>query len=132
MKNKHLKWFAYTSGVLLIVMATFHGSGLFFITEKINASNLSDSIKSIFPVLFVLPSIELIGLGALCFLAPMLNGGRTHLVYYIVFCLVLLNATLAFYLKAWIPGIVLFFTSLLIFATGLQLRAQKGIMTNQN
>ncbi|MEM8927604.1 MAG: hypothetical protein AAGC45_05335 [Bacteroidota bacterium] len=103
-------------------MAAFHGSGLWLITEKVNASNLSDGIKSIFPVLFILPTIEMIGLGALCFLAPTLDGQKTYLVYNIVFFLVLINAFLAFYLKAWIPGLVLLVPSILLFAIALRLK----------
>ncbi|MEO0570588.1 MAG: hypothetical protein AAF039_02710 [Bacteroidota bacterium] len=122
MKNKRFKGLAYSSGILLWVMGAFHGSGLLFITELVNASNLSDGIKSIFPVLFILPSIEMIGLGVLCFLAPTLDGQRAYLVYYVVCFLVVINAFLAFYLKAWIPGVILLIPSILVFVIAFRLK----------
>lgn len=124
MKDKRLKWMAYGSGILLLIMGAFHGSGLLFITETVNASNLSDGIKSIFPILFVLPSIEMIGLGVLCFLAPQLDGRKSYLVYYVVFFLVLSNALLACYLQAWIPALVLIVPTLLLFIMALRLKKQ--------
>ncbi len=129
MKNKRLKSLAYGSGALLLLMAALHGSGLLFITEKVNASNLSDGIKSIFPVLFVLPTIEMVGLGVLCFLAPKQDGQRTYSIYYVIFFLVLINAFLALYLKAWIPALILVVPSILLFTIAWQLKKQGDAFT---
>lgn len=91
---------------LLFVMGLFHGSGFFYITETIQASNVEDFLKEIVPVLFAHPSIHLLGLSALGILALFLKHDLRKLSWLLAL-LILIDALLAVVLGAMIPALLL-------------------------
>ena len=91
---------------LLLFIAAFHGSGIYYINNLVQASDTPDLIKSIFPVLFILPTIQLIGLATFGFIAAtMKDQANKILIPLSIF--VFLDAVFAFYLGAILPGLVL-------------------------
>lgn len=113
------------ASIFLLVMAGFHGSGFFWITGEMNASNASSFLKEIFPILFVQPSIQLLTLAIFGFL------GTYYLREGALLCLVIgfwvmVDAGLAFYLQAFAPGGFLAFTALLFFYAGFHSEKKKG------
>ncbi|MGD1946342.1 MAG: hypothetical protein ACFB0A_08800 [Croceivirga sp.] len=92
--------------ILLIIMSIFHGSGTRYVTEIIEQSNTEDFAKNIFPVLFVHPSIHLLGLAVLGVLTLFMKH-ETRKIKFFIAILVGIDAILAFYLKALVPGIAL-------------------------
>ena len=92
--------------LLLLVMGVFHGSGIFYITDKIDHSNLDSLLKEIVPVLFAHPSIHLLGLVAFGILSLFLKHEVKKVVFTIA-VLVVIDAILAFYLGATIPALLL-------------------------
>jgi len=94
----------------LLVMAFFHGSGFTFITQTINDSNTDGFLKEIIPVLFVHPSIHLVGLAAFGVLSLSLTQDAKK-VLGLLSSLIIIDALLAFYLGGVLPG------SLLLVAT---------------
>ena len=92
--------------VLLLIMAAFHGSGLFFIGKAIDASNAESFLKDIFPVLFVHPTIQLAFLAAFGFVAMTVgSGARRFLV--LVSLAVFADVALAIYLGGLLPAALL-------------------------
>lgn len=91
---------------LLLAIALLHGSGMGFVNGLVAESNVSELIKQIFPVLFLLPSIQLLGLAGLGVVALRV-GERARLLLMTLALLVLIDALLAVYLQAWIPAVVL-------------------------
>lgn len=104
---------------LLVALALLHGSGLFYVTDLVQNSNSDSLIKQIFPVLFIFPSIELLGLAALSiFTFFMQREGKTVLLF--ITTMVFVNALLAFYLGAWLPGFLLVLAASLFFFASVQ------------
>ena len=114
MKNhrKASKILCITSSILLLAMAIFHGSGFNFINELIQSSNSSELIKRIFPVLFILPSIQLFGLGAFGVITLFLEQ-QANKILIPLSILVFIDALFAFYLNAWVPGVILMIPAIL-------------------
>lgn len=105
-KNSITKTSTIVDCVLLSGMALFHGSGIIYVTELVQQSNAKPFIKEIFPVLFVHPSIHLLGLAALGILTLFMKYEIGKILLFISI-LVFINAVLAFFLNATIPGILL-------------------------
>jgi len=103
--------------LLLVAMAGLHGSGFFEIKAAIEASDTSDFLKEILPPLFIHPSFHLLGLAGFGLLSIWLKGGAKA-VLTLVAVLILVDALLAFYLGALIPGILLAVASGLFFTAG--------------
>ncbi|PRX56445.1 hypothetical protein [Flagellimonas meridianipacifica] len=95
---------------LLIIMALFHGSGFFYVTDVIQKSNSEPFIKKIFPILFAHPSIQLFGLAGLGVLTLFMKHEIEKILFFIAI-LVFIDSLLAFFLGAVIPGILLVFSS---------------------
>ena len=81
-------------------------------------SNSELFLKEIFPVLFVLPSIYLFGLGILGILTLFMRH-ETKKILFFTTSFVLINSILAFYLRSLIPGILLIFSSLTFLLAGV-------------
>ncbi len=92
--------------LLLLFIALFHASGFNYISGLVESSKVSDLIKSIFHVLFILPTIQLIGLATFGIMALYLKEEANKILIPLA-VLVLVDALLAFYLNALIPGLVL-------------------------
>jgi len=109
--SKHIKILCVVASGLLIVMGIFHGSGINYVNGLVQESDVPQLVKQVFPVLFILPSIQLIGLGVFGLLAykQPINPG----VLLTLSVLVMVDAILAFWLNALFPGIVLLLPSLL-------------------
>lgn len=109
--------------VFLIFMAFFHGSGIFYITDLIQQSNTESFLKEIIPVLFAHPSIHLLGLAVLWIVT--LYMGRDAIKTMFTFAvLVCIDALIAFYLGAIIPGILLLVPATSFVFGGIQKKVQ--------
>ncbi|MEL7004982.1 MAG: hypothetical protein AAFN93_19915 [Bacteroidota bacterium] len=100
------------ASILLLIMALFHGSGINYVNDIVKASNVEGFIKDIFPVLFILPTIQLIGLAVFGFIAISMK----QLAYKIlipVSTFAFIDALFAFYLNAIIPGLILILPTVL-------------------
>lgn len=104
--TKTSKYLTIFGSVLLLVMALFHGSGLFYVTGLMDESNAPNFLKDIMPVLFAHPSIHLFGLFIFDFLSLSL-GQAANKVLIVLAVLALLDGLLAFYLGGVIPGLLL-------------------------
>ncbi len=104
--TKTSKYLTIFGSILLLVMACFHGSGLFYVQGLMEESNAPDFLKNIMPVLFAHPSIHLFGLSIFGFLSLSL-GEAANRVLMVLAILVLLDGLLAFYLGGVIPGLLL-------------------------
>ena len=91
--------------VLLPVIGVFHGSGINYVNGIVQESDVSQLIKSIFPVLFLFPTFQLIGMGAIGFLA--VKKKTNHGILLTLSILILIYSILAFILNAVIPGLIL-------------------------
>ena len=100
------KTLCLTAGILLLAMAAFHGSGLFYMQGLILETDSPQFIKDVFPVLFLVPSVELLGFAIFGLVAPAM-GQKAYKILIPLAVLVLLNAAFAFYLGATIPGLIL-------------------------
>ena len=109
-KNSITKRSTIVGCVLLSSMALFHGSGIIYLTEIVQQSNAKPFIKEIFPVLFAHPSIHLFGLAALGILTLFMKHEVGKILLFISI-LISINAILAFFLNATIPGILLVLSS---------------------
>lgn len=105
--SKSTRIFCSIGSLLLLVMAVFHGSGFFYVSEAISTSNAEGFLKDIVPALFAHPSIHLIGLSAFGVLAIFLRQ-EVKKVTWLLALLISLDGALAFYLGGSIPGILLF------------------------
>ena len=91
---------------LLLAKAIFHGSGINYINNMVNASDLPGFIKGVFPVLFILPTIQLVGFAVFGLIASYMKT-QANKILIPLSVLILIDAILAFYLKAIIPGVIL-------------------------
>ncbi|WP_166204777.1 hypothetical protein [Pelagihabitans pacificus] len=91
---------------LLLLMAVFHGSGFWYVSDTIMKSNADGFLKEIVPVLFAHPSVHLAGLAAFGILALFLQTDAKR-VLLLLSALVVLDALLAFYLGGTLPGMSL-------------------------
>lgn len=91
---------------LLVAMAILHGSGFAYVNGLFQASNAPSFLKDVFPVLFLLPSLQLLGLAAFGFLSTYLATAAQR-VQLLTGILVLIDALLACWAQAWVPGILL-------------------------
>lgn len=89
-----------------MIIALFHGSGINYVSELVENSDADDLIKSIFPVLFILPTLQLLGLAIFGWVATTLKH-QANKILIPLSLLVLADALLAFYLNATVPGIIL-------------------------
>ena len=105
-KSKTDKVLISIGSVLLILMALFHGSGFFFVSDLMNESNADGFLKEIVPVLFAHPSIHLLGLSALGLVTLYLRYEAKKILLLLTI-LVLADAILAFAIGGLIPGILL-------------------------
>jgi hypothetical protein len=109
--SKSIRALCTVAGGLLIVMGIFHGSGINYVNGLVQESDVSQLVKRVFPVLFILPSFQLIGLGIIGLLASK-HPVRPSILLTLSL-LVMVDAVLAFWLNALLPGIVLFIPCLL-------------------
>ena len=109
-KSKITKISTIIGCILLILMALFHGSGIYYVTDLIEQSNSESFVKEIFPILFAHPSIQLLGLAGLGILTFFMRH-ETGKVLFFIAIMVVTDSFLAFYLGATIPGILLVFSS---------------------
>lgn len=101
--SKTSKTLCIIGSILLLVMAGFHGSGFFYIRDRILASDADAFLKDIVPVLFAHPSIHLIGLSAFGFLAIFM-AQPVRLMLFLLALVILADAILAFALGGYLPG----------------------------
>ncbi|MDC8004846.1 hypothetical protein POV27_12360 [Aureisphaera galaxeae] len=105
-KAKTSKILILIGSILLAVMAVFHGSGFFYVSDLIDNSNADGLLKEIVPVLFAHPSIHLIGLAALGIFTLFLTYDARKILYLLT-ALVLIDTILAFMVGGPIPGSIL-------------------------
>ncbi|MEM9001511.1 MAG: hypothetical protein AAGB24_14710 [Bacteroidota bacterium] len=115
---KQSRVFCAVGIALLFFMALFHGSGLFFVNDVIMKSNTEGFLKAIFPVLFIHPSIHLIGLSIFGILAIHLRE-KAQTILIAIAILVVADALAAFYLGAFAPGILLTIAAICFLIPGL-------------
>jgi len=111
LKNRNFKTLCTAASILLIIIGIFHGSGINYINGLVQESDVSQLVKNIFPVLFILPSLELIGLGIIAFFA--VKQPTNHNILLTLSILILIDSILAFWLNAIIPGLILLTPSLI-------------------
>lgn len=109
-KSKITKTSTIIGCTLLIIMALFHGSGIFYVTDLIQQSDTEPFIKEIFPILFAHPSIQLLGLAGLGIVTLFMKYEIDKILVFIAI-LVFIDSILAFLLGATIPGVLLVFSS---------------------
>jgi hypothetical protein len=117
--SKISRAFTITGCTLLLIMAFLHGSGIVYVNNLMQESNAEDFLKEIFPVLFANPSIQLFGLAILGILTLFMKHEKQKILGFI-FAFVCVDAGLAFYLSATIPGILLLFAALTFGFAGLK------------
>lgn len=105
--------------VLLLVMAIIHGSGFYYVSEVIGQSNTEEFLKEVVPSLFAHASIHLLGLAAFGFLTLFIQQEIKKVLWLLSF-LVTVDALLAFYLGAIVPGVLLLLSATCFFMTGLK------------
>lgn len=105
------------ASTLLLAIGVFHGSGINYLGEMVQASDVAPIVRKIFPVLFILPSLQLIGLALIGLVAR--RKPINHQVFFVLFILVLIDAMLAFWLGALIPGIILALPALIYLLAAL-------------
>ncbi len=111
--TKWIKVLHLTASTLLLLMAGFHASGTQYVSGVMLESNASPFLKEIFPVLFILPSLHLLGLAVLGIWALQFGNARRKIAWFIA-ASVMITTLLAFYLGAILPGGILL-TTFLIF-----------------
>ncbi|MDT0606013.1 hypothetical protein [Croceitalea rosinachiae] len=118
-KSKITKISTIIGCILLIVMALFHTSEIYYVTDLIQQSNSEPFIKEIFPVLFVHPSLQLFGLAGLGILTLFMKHEIEKILFFITI-LVFIDSILAFFLGAIIPGILLVLSSSAFCLSGIK------------
>ncbi|MEL6688195.1 MAG: hypothetical protein AAFP97_11330 [Pseudomonadota bacterium] len=91
---------------LLLLMAGLHISGVGLVTDRMAQSDAPDFLKSIFPVLFISASLQLVALAAFGGAAlkyPVARRGLSSLVALFA----LINAGFALFLAHWVPAGIL-------------------------
>lgn len=111
LSTKTIKILCSMASILLLFVGLFHGSGINYINGTVQTSNVSQLVKDVFPVLFISPSIQLIGLGIIGLFA--VNKHTNYNILLTLSILVLTNSILAFWLNAIIPGFILLIPSLI-------------------
>jgi hypothetical protein len=101
--DRKSRWITYLGIGLLTVMALFHGSGLFYVTDLMAASDARPFLKEIFGPLFAHASFHLLCLAAFGILSIFLGEARRKVVL-LIGILILCDAALGFYLGGIIPG----------------------------
>ena len=92
--------------LFVLAIAILHGSGFGSFTAEFEASNASAFLKAMFPILYIMPSLYLLVLGAFGILAAARPAMRRAI------CLLLAPATLAagglaLLIGEWVPLIVM-------------------------
>ncbi|MEM9649374.1 MAG: hypothetical protein AAF969_12915 [Bacteroidota bacterium] len=118
-QSKITKVSTIAGSILLILMALFHGSGIGYVGDLMQKSNAEPLLKEIFPVLFILPSVQLLGLAGLGLLTFSMKHEIRKLLFSIA-VLVLIDSILGFYLGAIIPGGLLLFSSFTFMLGGMK------------
>ena len=113
LSTKSIKFLCSVASILLLLIGLFHGSGINYINGSVQASDVSQLVKNVFPVLFISPSAQLLGLGILGLFA--VNKNTDHQILFTLSILVLINSFFAFWLNAVIPGLILLTPSLIYF-----------------
>ncbi|MEM6830533.1 MAG: hypothetical protein AAF551_08440 [Bacteroidota bacterium] len=109
LSKKSTKTSCTIASILLLIIGLFHGSGINFINGLVQESDVSQLVKNVFPVLFISPSIQLIGIGVIGLFA--VNENVNYKILFTLSVLVLMDVIFAFWLDALIPGIVLLIPS---------------------
>lgn len=109
LSKKHIKILCTIASSILIFIGLFHGSGIVYINGMVQESDVSNLVKNVFPILFISPSIQLIGIGIIGFFA--VTQHYNYRILLTLSILVLINACFAFFLNALIPGIILLTSS---------------------
>ncbi len=109
--EKKIKTSCIAASIFLLIVGIFHGSGINYVNNLVQQSNVSSLVKNIFPILFLLPSVQLIGLGVIGILTVRRKPNYAILLTLSIW--VLVNSIFAFWLKAIIPGIILLVPSLI-------------------
>nr|WP_299344593.1 hypothetical protein [Allomuricauda sp.] len=107
---KHSKVLIIIGSIFLLIMAIFHGSGIAYVTELMNESDAKSFLKEIFPIVFANVSLHLIALSILGFIT-LGNIDSMKKVLLIISVFVAIDSLLAFYLRAWFPGLFLMLTA---------------------
>lgn len=105
-KSKTTRILILIGSILLVIMATFHASGFFYVSDSINKLNAEGFLKEIVPVLFAHPSIHLIGLAALGVLTLYLKYEAKKILLLLTI-MVIIDTILAFNIGGLIPGLIL-------------------------
>ena len=108
--------------VLLIIMGLFHGSGINYVTDIVQQSNSESFIKEIFPVLFAHPSVHLLGLAVLGIVTLYMSQDAKK-VLLVISSLIVIDALIAFYMSAIVPGVLLLASAFCFFLVGIQKKA---------
>lgn len=124
LSKKTIKISCALASVLLLLIGLFHGSGINYLSGEVQASNVSQLVKSIFPVLFISPSIQLIGISIIGILA--VNEHSGYRILFTLSILVLINAVFAFWMNAIIPGVVLLTPSLIYLVAAWSIKNKKN------
>lgn len=121
--SKNSKVATIVGSVLLIVMALFHGSGINYVSDLMQQSNTASFLKEMTPILFAHPSIHLLGLSMLGIMT-MNMGKEIRKVLYAIIALIVVDALVAFYLGAMIPGALLLVAAICFLIDGVQKKKQ--------
>lgn len=105
LSKKSTKTSCTIASILLLIIGLFHGSGINFINGLVQESDVSQLVKNVFPVLFISPSIQLIGIGVIGLFA--VNENVNYKILFTLSVLVLMDVIFAFWLDALIAGIIL-------------------------
>lgn len=105
-RGKRSRVLIIIGSILLLAMAIFHGSGIAYVTELMNQSDAKTFLKEIFPVLFASASIKLIAFSILGFITLKNIEGMKKILL-VIFAFVTVDSLTAFYLEAWVPGVLL-------------------------
>lgn len=119
LSTKSAKTISLIGCVLLLIVGVFHGSGINYINDLVQESDVSQLVKTIFPVLFILPSLQLIGLGIIGILAIRRSN---YEILFALTALTLADALLAFWLGAVIPGLILAIPSIIFFVVAISFK----------
>ncbi|MEO1044604.1 MAG: hypothetical protein AAFX04_04110 [Pseudomonadota bacterium] len=109
----------------MLAIAGLHISGFGDFTAEMNASNASDFLKDMFPILYAMPSLYLLVLSLFAVVALFLPAARRPL------CLILAAGVfacgaLALMLNEWIPMVVMGFGALLFLVSAFTGSAGKS------
>jgi hypothetical protein len=111
--TKSIKMLCSVASISLLLVGLFHGSGIEYINGLVQASDLSQFVKKVFPVLYISPSVQLLGLGIIGLLV--MNNHTNYKILFTLSILVLVNSVFAFWLSAVIPGFILLVPSSIYF-----------------